>query len=143
MSAGTLKAGFYAKFPRPGSLVVRLISEDLNPDHVYSVYFKTDGSISIYENYLTKHWLGNFHKEKLRIKASDFDDLLQHNTWIGLWVKARFLPEIGTTIQAGLISSSQTSVEWTDSSETALRNVAVAGFGTYEDVLVSADCYLS
>ena len=123
MSAGTYKTAFYARFARTGALIVRLVSDDLNPEHLYSVHFHAEGSISIYENYFNKHWLGNFPKEKLKMAKSDLNQLREQNTWIGLWIKIRFLSHIGTTIQAGVLSSKEEPLEWTDSTEIAYINV--------------------
>ena len=143
ISAGAYKTAFYARFPEAGSLIVRLISEDLDQEHLYSVHYTTDGTISIYDNYVLKHWIGNFPKEVLKKQGKGFTQITELNSWVGLWVKVRFLPHTGTTIHAGVLGSEHGAVEWTDSSETAIQNIAFTGFGTYTNVEVFADCYLT
>ena len=144
MSAKTFKTAFYVKFPTSGSssLIVRLVADTLDPEHVYSVYFKTDGTISIYENYFNKHWLGNFPKEILKQEIVHVVELTDTNSWVGLWIKVRFLSHIGTTVQAGVLGSKEDTVEWTDSTETAIKNIRYGGYGTPGNVDIFSDCYL-
>ena len=78
------------------SLLLHLLEEEVGEERVYTVEVG-EGEVVLREEYIAHSWFGGVRRKEERGRVG-----LEEEGWVGLWVRYRYSPVAGATLQVGV-----------------------------------------
>ena len=114
--------------------IIRLLDEQKNDRKFYTIkFYRQSGKITISESTRSRSFFFENERDSERVSIDELDVITRMQlSYVGLWIHYKHEDGLGGTLSVGLngspFSPDYSLARWTDTSTTAIRRLAFAGF---------------